>query len=127
MTFDLAGPHLESGGVAADVGGVDETQSEDPYAAAVEHADVTQAAALQVCDLHRLAYHKTDDCYLISYLSPNPKTAGDRPVNRPKRCLTMHVWHCEHEGGFILIVVITLHVTRIKYAGVHYNNNNYNT
>ena len=36
LTFDHAIPHLESGGVTADVGGVDETQPKDPYAATVE-------------------------------------------------------------------------------------------
>lgn len=55
-TFESA--HLQSGGVAAEVGGVDEAEAKDADAAAVEGSDVTQSTVLQVCQLDWLAFHR---------------------------------------------------------------------
>lgn len=54
--FDLASPpHLQSVGVAAEVGGVDEAEAKDSDAAAAEGSDVAQSAVLQIGELGRLA------------------------------------------------------------------------
>lgn len=56
--FDF--PHLQSGGVAAEVGGVDEAEAEDSNAATVEGSNVAQSTVLQVCYLDWLACWVTD-------------------------------------------------------------------
>lgn len=48
-------PHLQSGGVAAEVRRVDEAKAEDSDAATVEGSDVTQSSILQIGQLHWLA------------------------------------------------------------------------
>lgn len=47
--FCLAFPHLQSGGMTAEVGRVDEAEAEDSDAATVEGSDVTQSTVLQIC------------------------------------------------------------------------------
>lgn len=47
--FCLAFPHLQSGGMTAEVGRVDEAEAEHSDAATVEGSDVTQSTVLQIC------------------------------------------------------------------------------
>lgn len=53
--FDLAIPHLQPGGVTAQVRRVDEAEAKDPDVATVERSDVTQSTVLQICYFNWLA------------------------------------------------------------------------
>lgn len=72
-TFDF--PHLESGGVAAEVGRVDEAEAEDSNVATIEGSNVAQSTVLQVCYLYWLAYWMTDGCLFMSTLQADQKNA----------------------------------------------------
>lgn len=66
--FGLAFPHLQSGGVAAEVGGVDEAEAEHSCVATVEGPDVAQSTVLQICYLHWLTCQRSDNGWFTSLL-----------------------------------------------------------